>query len=296
MKSTNSLLLALIALVPLGSVSAQEEVPYSLEPITDDLLHFRGGDSGNHFGVVLVTEEGIVVADSVDPGSSQWLSDELKRRYDVPVKYLIYSHGHYDHVGGSNIFQDDGAIVIAHENAEKDLMRQEKESQWVTKRNIVMPEIVFTDEFTIKIGGKTINLIYLGPGHSDSLVAVQFVEDKTAFVVDAANIKQVGYRTLGRPIKDYIGQLKKAQELEFDVIIPGHANIGGREDLQIYIGYLTELVGQVTEAVKDGKSLEQTQKGMKMNKYKTLKRWDDWFLLNVQGVYEQIKEESEQAT
>ena len=296
MKSTISLLLTLIALVPLGYASAQEEVPYSLEPITDDLLHFRGGDSGNHFGVVLVTEEGIVVADTVDPESAQWLRDELKSRYDVPVKYLVYSHGHYDHVGGSNIFQDGGAIVIAHENAEKDLMAQEEESQWVTKRNIVMPDIVFSDEFTIKIGGKTVNLVYLGPGHSDSLIAVQFVEDKTAFVVDAANIKQVGYRVLGRPIKKYISQLKKAQELEFDVIVPGHANVGGREDLQIYINYLTALVAQVEDAIAAGKSLEQTQKGMTMDKFKTLKRWDDWYLLNVQGVYEQLKEASEQPT
>ncbi len=293
MKSTTSLLLTLIALIPLGYASAQEEVPYSLEPITDDLLHFRGGSSGNHFGAVLVTEEGIVVADTVDPESAQWLRDELKSRYDVPVKYLVYSHGHYDHVGGSNIFQDDGAIVIAHENAEKDLMAQEEESQWVTKRNIVMPEIVFSDEFTIKIGGKTVNLVYLGPGHSASLIAVQFVEDKTALVVDAANIKQVGYRTLGGPIKKYVNQLNKAKELEFDVIIPGHGNIGGREDLDIYIDYLTTLVAQVEEAIAAGKSLEKTQKDIQMDRFKTLKRWDEWFLLNVQGVYEQLKEAGE---
>ena len=139
-------------------------------------------------------------------------------------------------------------------------------------------------------------LVYLGPGHSDSLIAVQFVEDKTAFVVDAANIKQVGYRVLGRPIKKYISQLKKAQELEFDVIVPGHANVGGREDLQIYINYLTVLVAQVEDAIAAGKSLEQTQKSIKMDKFKTLKRWDDWYLLNVQGVYEQLKEASEQPT
>ncbi len=291
MNIKTGLLLAILALAPFSHGVAQEEVPYSLVPVTDDLFHFRGGSTGNHFGAVLVTDEGIVVADSVDPGSAEWLSAELKKRYDVPVKYLVYSHGHYDHVGGSNIFKDDGAIVIAHENAEKDLMAQEEESQWVTKRNIVMPDIVFSDEFTIKLGGKTVNLVYLGPGHSSSLVAVQFAEDKTALVVDAANIKQVAYRTLGGDVKKYIDQLNKAKELEFDVIIPGHANIGTREDLDIYIDYLTTLIAQVEEAIAAGKSLEETQQGMQMDRFKTLKRWDEWFLLNVQGVYEQLETE-----
>ena len=291
MKSMTGLLLTILAIAPLSYGVAQEEIPYSLVPVTDDLFHFRGGNTGNHFGAVLVTEEGIVVADSVDPGSAEWLSAELKRRFDVPVKYLVYSHGHYDHVGGSNIFQDNGAIVIAHENAEKDLMAQEEESQWVTKRNIVMPDIVFSDEFTIKIGGKNVNLVYLGPGHSSSLVAVHFAEDKTALVVDAANIKQVAYRTLGGDVRKYIDQLNKAKELDFEVIIPGHANIGGREDLDVYIDYLTTLIAQVEEAVAAGKSLEETQQGMQMDRFKTLKRWDEWFLLNVQGVYEQIKAE-----
>lgn len=293
MKITTGLLLTALVSVPLGSIVAQEEVDYSLVPVSDNVIHFRGGTGGNHFGTVLVTDEGIVLSDTIDPESATWLRDELKKRYDVPVKYLVYTHGHYDHVGGSGIFKEDGAIIIAHENAESDLMANDAETQWVSKRNIAMPDITFSDKFTIKIGGKNVDLVYLGPGHSESLVAVHYVEDKVAHVVDVANIKQVGYRTLGKPVKQYIRQLKKARELDFDVIIPGHANIGGPEDLDIYINYLTALVAQVEDAIAAGKSLEQTQKIMKMDKFKTLKRWDDWYLLNVQGVYEQLKEASE---
>jgi glyoxylase-like metal-dependent hydrolase (beta-lactamase superfamily II) len=281
-----------LLLAPLGHAVAQEEVDYSLVPITDNMIHFRGGSGGNHFGTILVTDEGIVLADTIDPESATWLRNELKKRFDVPVKYLIYSHGHYDHVGGSNIFKEDGAIIVAHENAEKDLMAQEEESQWVTKRNIAMPEVTFSDEFTIKIGGKNVHLVYLGPGHSSSLIAVHYVEDKTAHVVDAANIGQVGYRKLGGDTKLYVEQLKKAQMLDFDVIIPGHGNIGGPEDLDIYINYLSKLNTQVGAAVAAGKSLEETQQGMEMDEFKTLKRFDEWFLLNVEGVYERLSKDS----
>lgn len=292
MKKLLSSLLTVFVFVPLNLAAAQDNVDYSLVPITEDLLHFRGGTGGNHFGAVLVTDEGIVVADTVDPDSAQWLRAELKQRYDQPVKYVVYSHSHYDHIGGSNLFKEDGAVIVAHENAEREILQEEKESQWMSKRNIALPEVSFSDKFTIKIGGKTVNLVYLGPGHTESLVAVQFVEDKTVLVVDAANIGQVGYRVLGRPVKKYIEQLHKAKELDFDVIIPGHADIGRREDLDIYIDYLTELVTQTEQALAAGKTLEETQQGMKMDRFKTLKRWDEWFLLNVQGVYEQLKVES----
>lgn len=292
MKRLTNLWLAVLVLAPLSHATAQDEKDYSLEPITENLLHFRGGTGGNHFGAVLVTDEGIVVADTVDPGSAQWLRAELKRRYNRPVKYVVYSHSHYDHIGGSNLFKEDGAVIVAHENAAREILQEEEESQWMSKRNIALPEISFSDKFTIKIGGKTVNLIHLGPGHTESLVAVQFVEDKTLLVVDAANIKQVGYRVMGPPVKQIIEQLHRAKKLDFDVIIPGHANVGRREDLDIYIDYLTELVSQTEQAIEAGKTLEETQQGMKMDRFKTLKRWDEWFLLNVQGVYKQLKEES----
>ncbi len=94
---------------------------------------------------------------------------------------------------------------------------------------------------------------------------------------------------LGKPIKLYVDQLKKAKMLDFDVIIPGHGNIGGPEDLDIYIDYLSTLISQVELAIADGKSLQETQAGINMDRFKTLKRYDDWFLFNVEGVYEQLK-------
>jgi glyoxylase-like metal-dependent hydrolase (beta-lactamase superfamily II) len=181
-------------------------------------------------------------------------------------------------------------IIVAHENAEEEILEEDKEHQWISERNIALPEVTFEEEMTISIGGKTVNLVHLGPGHSNSLIAVQFLEDKTVSIVDAANIGQVAYKTLGRPVKGYITQLKKARELEFDVVVPGHANIGTRADLDIYIDYLTTLVAQVEAAIAQGMSLEETQQSIDMERFNTLKRWDEWYLLNVQGVYEQLKE------
>jgi glyoxylase-like metal-dependent hydrolase (beta-lactamase superfamily II) len=295
MNRSSGLFLAAALLLPFQLASAQDRVPNTLEPITDDLYLFKGGSSANHYGTVLVTDDGILLVDTIDPESAQWLKDELQRRFEKPVKYLVYSHSHYDHIGGSELFKDAGTVIIAQENAEAEILEEEHEHQWMTKRNIALPEIAFSDSFTVKIGGKTVNLVYLGPGHSNSLIAIQYVEDNTVQIVDAANIKQVAYRTISGSIAQYIEQLEKAMTLEFDTVVPGHANIGDRKDLQIYINYLNALLMQIQAAIDAGKTLEETQIGMQMDEFKSLKRWDDWYPLNVQSIYEQLSADKEGA-
>ena len=78
--------------------------------------------------------------------------------------------------------------------------------------------------------------------------------------------------------------------LDFDVVVPGHAELGNKQDVQNYTDYLSALVGQVESAIEDGKTLEETQKSMlvSMQDFRYLKRFDEWFLFNVAGVYVQI--------
>jgi len=292
MKIIGKIMLALLALLPYAQLQAQDEKDFSLTNLTDDVYHFRGGGGGNHFGTVLVTDEGIVVVDTVEPKSAQWLKEELAERFDQPVKYVVFSHSHYDHIGGSNLFKDDGAIIIAQEHAEEEILEEERTQQWMSKRNIALPEIAFSDRFTIKIGGKTVNLVSLGSGHTESLIAIQFLEDRVVHLVDVASIKQVGFMTLGRPIKKYIRQLQLAVTLDFDIVVPGHAALGEKQDVQNYIDYLSALVSQVESAIEDGKSLEETQQSLlvSMQDFSYLNRWDEWFQYNVAGVYVQIIE------
>ena len=292
MKNATKIMLTSLLLLPYAQLEAQDEKDFSLTNLTDDVYHFRGGTGGNHFGTVLVTDDGIVVVDTVEPKSAQWLKDELARRFDLPIKYVVFSHSHYDHIGGSKLFKDDGAIIIAQENAEEEILEEERLQKWMSKRDIALPEIAFGDKFIIKIGGKTVNLISLGSGHTESLIVVQFVEDRVVHLVDIASIKQVGFMTLGRPIKKYIQQLQKAMTLDFDVVVPGHAALGEKQDVQNYIDYLSAMVVQVESAIEDGKSLEETQQSLlvSMQEFNYLNRWDEWFQFNVAGVYVQIVE------
>ena len=98
---------------PDTEVQPQQQVPTrSITNITGDLYRAR---NNNHFTVFLVTPEGIIMSDPINREFTNWLKGELAVRFDVPVRYVLYSHSDYDHASGGEVFADT-AEFIGHEN------------------------------------------------------------------------------------------------------------------------------------------------------------------------------------
>lgn len=96
-----------------GGASAQQDEPTrSIVSITGDLYRAQ---NNNHFNVFLVTPDGIVMTDPINREFSLWLKSEFARRFDVPVRYVLYSHPDWDHASGGVVFADT-AEFVGHEN------------------------------------------------------------------------------------------------------------------------------------------------------------------------------------
>jgi glyoxylase-like metal-dependent hydrolase (beta-lactamase superfamily II) len=92
---------------------AEPEGPIrSIVNITGELYQAR---NNGHFTVFLVTPEGIILGDTINRDFSTWLKAELAERFDVPVSFVLYSHHHWDHNSGGEVFADT-ATFIGHEN------------------------------------------------------------------------------------------------------------------------------------------------------------------------------------
>src|SRR5262245_6549174 len=63
--------------------------------IAGEIYRFR---NNNHYSVFAVTPAGVIATDPIDAGAAQWLKDEITRRFKLPVRYVIYSHDHADHI------------------------------------------------------------------------------------------------------------------------------------------------------------------------------------------------------
>src|SRR5262249_45254227 len=120
---------------------------------TDNVYVFR---YQGHQSMFVVTAEGVIATDPIGLGRPQAVTtyiDEIKKVTSQPIKYVVYSHNHYDHITGGKPFKDLGATFIAHKNAKAQLER-------LQPPNIVPPDEVVEDQRTLTLGGTTLELSY----------------------------------------------------------------------------------------------------------------------------------------
>ncbi len=97
--------------------------PAELSKVADCVYSFR---YFIHRNMIVITDEGVVVSDPLNPNAAKAMMAEIKKLTDKPVKYVIYSHNHWDHIAGAKIFRDAGAEIVAHE-----LAAQNTKQKWL---------------------------------------------------------------------------------------------------------------------------------------------------------------------
>ncbi len=276
MKQMMSGTLMLLALSFVSGAMAQE-AKRSITNISGDLYRFQ---NNFHYSVFLVTSEGIIATDPINAEAAKWLKSEIAKRFNKPVKYLIYSHDHADHISGGEVFANT-AIVVAHENAKADIIGEQ--------RPTAVPDLTFSDQMTIELGGQTAELTYVGRSHSDNMIVMRFPAERVLFAVDFIPIKTVAWKTLTDAyIPDWREAIKRVEAMDFDTLVPGHGSIGVKADAAAFRGYMEALYSAVLQAARDGKTLQQMQQNIRLDKYKEWFEYEEFLPLNIEGMYNQI--------
>ena len=258
---------------------AQDDAVREIVQVAGDLYRFR---NNNHYAVFLVTPDGIIATDPINADAATWLKQQLRERFGVPVKYLIYSHEHADHISGGEVFADT-ATVVAHENAKTRIAAGGTAT--------AMPQITFADRMTLELGGKTVALTYLGRNHSDSMIVMGFPAARAMFVVDIVGVDRMPYRDLpGAHLEGWIAALNRVSEMDFDILVPGHGSMGVRADVAAHRRYFEDLREVVRRALAAGKSLDEIKAAATMDAYKDWLQYDAWQQLNVEGMVRILRE------
>jgi glyoxylase-like metal-dependent hydrolase (beta-lactamase superfamily II) len=263
-------------LVAVGPALAQD-AKRSITRITGDLYRFQ---NNFHFSVFLVTADGIIATDPIDADAARWLKDALNSRFGVPVRYLVYSHDHRDHVAGGEVFKPE-ATVVAHENARATIIGEQ--------RPTAVPDITFSDRMTLTLGGKTVELVYPGKSHSDNLIVMHFPDERAVFTVDFISVKRLPYMNLSDAyFPDWIEAVKRVEAMDFDILVPGHGPLGTKADATEHRQYLQALYDAVLDAARKGQSLEDMKERITLDEYRHLGMYDKWRELNIEGMYRQV--------
>jgi glyoxylase-like metal-dependent hydrolase (beta-lactamase superfamily II) len=212
--------------------------------------------------------------------------DAIKAVTDKPIKYVIYSHHHYDHIAGGQPFKDLGATFIAHRRTKERLLELKKQNALLA--DLVMPDQVVDDKKTITLGGTTLELIYVGSNHSDNSLVMRLPKEKLIFTVDFVPIQGVLFRNLPdtASVVDWEEGLKKVLAMDWDRMLTGHPYAGGRfgtkQDVQDLIGYMQDLSAAVKKAADEGKCADQAMKEIKLPKYEKWGNYNEYLPMNIE--------------
>src|SRR5687767_3563867 len=111
-KAAGVLTLAAVAFAAIAGAQDPRGPTRDITNVTGDLYRVRNGAWATIF---LVTPEGIILGDPLNTVFSTWLKEQLTQRFKVPVRYVVYSHSHFDHAEGGAVFADT-AQFVAHQN------------------------------------------------------------------------------------------------------------------------------------------------------------------------------------
>ena len=257
---------AIVAPTPASAQSARPAIETTKVAGTDNVYIFR---NVGHQAMFVVTPEGVIATDPIAYGKPTGGKDYLeaiRKVTDKPVKYVVYSHHHYDHIAGGQAFKDAGAVFVAHENAKKRLAR-------IKDPHTVIPDVTFKRFKTIALGGTTLELHYLGVNHSDSNIVMRLPKEKIVFVVDTIPIGSFPGRGF-IDIEPLASEtfIKKVMAMKWDRLIPGHPGspndrLGTKQDAQDILTLMREASAGMKVLAQEGKCWEPAERDFKMPKY-----------------------------
>ena len=285
--------------------------------IADNLYEAYEVDAGpgSHNTVFLVTSDGIILSDPIQLKFAEWLKAELSTRFGQPVKYVIYTHHHPDHASGGTVFADT-ATFVGHANVIPSLnaslpsnaLHMDTNGNGMLERDEAngnaypqnfdrydlnsdgsltgveinsytpYPDIVYTNEMTVTLGDGTVELMHPGAAHSDDMSVLVFPKQRTVFGVDFMHVKRFPVTLGGYFLTQYVDAITRVQALDFDILIPGHGEVGGKADLDLFLDFLRALDSAVATGIVEGKTLEELHASVAISGY------EDWLLYELRRV------------
>ena len=234
--------------------AGQPQGPQSLGEVTriaEDGYVFR---SMGHPSVFVVTDEGVIATDPIgqsNPRSPQLYRAAIAAVTDHPVRYVVYSHDHQDHNEGGFVFAEEAEFVAQRRAADKIAAREDSQSG-----RSPAPTLLFDDTMALELGGKRVELHYLGRNHSDNSILLHYPARGMLFGVDFVRVNSLpspAALRLTAPVgqwdlylDEWIESLTRVEALDFDVLVPGHpptpgiAGTGTKADVQVGREYLQD--------------------------------------------------------
>jgi len=261
--------LAGIAFLALPAAAQQRAVDdVTVKQVASDvyfLFDFNGSNA-----VFLVTEDSVLLIDTrTHPRDGRDLLERLRKVTDKPIKWVINSHFHGDHHMGGSVFKALGATFVAHKETAR-LMQQTYEKEMARRIagfksrgydpdevKLVVPDVTFDGEMTIRLGGREARIFYLGPGQQAGDTFVLFPHASLLFTPGAFAKHSMPNMAFTPSVENWVKLLDQIAAMDVTQILPAHGDIATGADVRELAAMLADEYATVKDAVNRGVSLDQ---------------------------------------
>lgn len=222
---------------------------------------------------IIVGDDSVLVIDSLRvPSFARELRADVRRITDKPVRYLVDTHGHWDHAFGNEEFAD--ATIVGHVNCRRELeelgeawrngvvARNNEWSEEIKSVRITPPDLTFDHRLELHFGGRRVDLVYLGRAHTSGDIFIHLPDDGLLFTGDVAQDGGVPYMLDGH-MRDWVETDTHLLDLPFERFVSGHGPIGAKPALVEARDFIAALVSNAEGAFRDGQDVPRATEAVR---------------------------------
>jgi len=197
----------------------------------------------------IIGDDGVAVIDTfVDAAAARQLLTQIRVLTRLPIKYVINTHYHLDHVAGNAVFAEAGAVIIAHRNVREWIHTENlkffganiKPEQKALVENLAAPTVVYDTNLELYLGKRRI-VVQSFPGHTGGDSVVTLPDARVVYCGDLFWHRTVP-NLIDASTADWIATVRKLEVANAAAtFVPGHGDIGRAVDVHAFGAYLSEL-------------------------------------------------------
>ncbi len=225
----------------------------------------------------VVTSAGVVIIDTPQLPSQAMAMRKVAERHG-PIRYILNTEHHVDHIFGNYFFRDSGATVVLHRKVFENFMKVQAEidpfayaekaleddpegralfpQREAYYADLKKADVVVSGDTSIVVGDHTFNMLHT-PGHTAGQMVVHVPEERVVFASDTV-FSHVQTWLMVSDVDQWLAALDRIAELDVDKIVPGHGPIVPKSYLNVQRSVLMDWVTAVASALSKGWTREET--------------------------------------
>jgi glyoxylase-like metal-dependent hydrolase (beta-lactamase superfamily II) len=252
----------------------------SVQRLAPDLYAYISENDASANATFLVSEKGILVVDTgLNASEGGKLLAEIRKISPAPVRWIVNTHYHPDHRGGNSVVGPQAVIIST----------AFTRVQAGSSPDYTLNETVSQD--LLSVGGHTVWIYHPGPAHTLGDLVVYFPDDRIIATGDLFLTNSCPAMDEG-DMENWIHALDQMLALPVERIVPGHFEVAGKKQMQLFRNYLAALRSQLARLHDEGLSLEQVQSRLELSAYKDLRQFPQYeatFKDNAAAYYKQLE-------